>query len=264
MEEERVPPSVEKAQEGPTSEERVSSNDEKTEDPIQENLPGLQSETYVVQVPKDQIYRVPPPENALIAEKHRNPAHRKRSHCPCFCWIFAFGIIFALILGLIAGISYIVIKPNAPQFYIKHVLLKNPHSQSHSHPVYDIKMKANNPNGHVGILYDHGNVSLAFRKQKIASGKYPCFYQSHENSTVLDLMVRGLNTRLPREIERSMTSKKTKLHISLSLSINVSVNLNLFEVFKTERKKLEVLCNFTLNTLGKNTRIVAQKCTNNL
>ncbi|XP_066388582.1 NDR1/HIN1-like protein 13 [Miscanthus floridulus] len=29
-------------------------------------------DTYVVQVQKDQIYRVPPPENAYLAERYRN------------------------------------------------------------------------------------------------------------------------------------------------------------------------------------------------
>ncbi|KAL9144086.1 hypothetical protein ABFS82_14G274700 [Erythranthe guttata] len=45
------------------------------------------SGTYVVQVPKDQIYRVPPPENAIMLEQRnlKNQDKQKRSSCCCFC-----------------------------------------------------------------------------------------------------------------------------------------------------------------------------------
>jgi len=40
---------------------------------------------YVVQVPKDQIYRVPPPENAILAEHHGKPfrSNKKKPHRSC-------------------------------------------------------------------------------------------------------------------------------------------------------------------------------------
>ncbi|KAK4434185.1 NDR1/HIN1-like protein 13 [Sesamum alatum] len=45
--------------------------------------------TYVVQIPKDQIYRVPPPENAhMLEERTRNPPKKKRSSC-CLCSCFS-------------------------------------------------------------------------------------------------------------------------------------------------------------------------------
>ncbi|KZV28917.1 hypothetical protein F511_13712 [Dorcoceras hygrometricum] len=57
--------------------------------------PAIQPATYVVQVPKDQIYRVPPPEHALmLAERHANQKKQKGSYCfscqPC-CSFFPLG-----------------------------------------------------------------------------------------------------------------------------------------------------------------------------
>lgn len=44
------------------------------------DLSAPQSETYVIQIPKDQIYHISPPENALLAECHctsdRNDKHK--------------------------------------------------------------------------------------------------------------------------------------------------------------------------------------------
>uniref|UniRef100_A0A5B7C1F1 Uncharacterized protein n=1 Tax=Davidia involucrata TaxID=16924 RepID=A0A5B7C1F1_DAVIN len=68
------------------------------------------SGTYVIQVPKDQIYRVPPPKDALLAECHRNPPRQNKSCCTCFLCIF----IITLILGLVGGITSIFLKRYNP------------------------------------------------------------------------------------------------------------------------------------------------------
>ncbi|KAK9270726.1 hypothetical protein L1049_026309 [Liquidambar formosana] len=180
--------------------------------------------TYVVQVPKDQIYRVPPPEHALIAERRRNPL----------------------------GISSIVLKPKDPKSYIEHVLVKTMHAFPHT-------LCRQNPNAKTGIFYNQGgNVSLSFGQQEIAVGKYPIFYQGHENSTFnTDLNVS--NTVLPKEIERSMKSENSKVHISLSLLMNAPLKLKMGGV-KSESRKIVVTCNLMLDTLAKDTHILSQEC----
>ncbi|KAG8369214.1 hypothetical protein BUALT_Bualt15G0127900 [Buddleja alternifolia] len=54
--------------------------------------PVFRSGTYVVQVPKDQIYRVPPPENALMLAEHQENQHN-RSSC-CFCCSSSLFVLF--------------------------------------------------------------------------------------------------------------------------------------------------------------------------
>ncbi|XVF39496.1 hypothetical protein PTKIN_Ptkin01aG0039200 [Pterospermum kingtungense] len=79
----------------------------------QPDLPAFRSGTYVVQVPKDRIYRVPPPENALIAERHRN---NQGSNCNNYrrccsrrmCWFLSL-VILVMVLGFIAFIVYVYV-----------------------------------------------------------------------------------------------------------------------------------------------------------
>ncbi|RWW13302.1 hypothetical protein GW17_00022993 [Ensete ventricosum] len=53
--------------------------------------------TYVVRVPKDpQVYRVPPPENAKLAERYRNQNKSRRRGSPCLKWIL--GVAFLVLL----------------------------------------------------------------------------------------------------------------------------------------------------------------------
>lgn len=81
----------------------------------QPDLPAFMSGTYVVQIPKDKIYRVPPPENALIAERHRNNRGNnnnnnsntnKRCCSRRLCWLLCF-VVLVLLLGLIALVVYV-------------------------------------------------------------------------------------------------------------------------------------------------------------
>lgn len=66
------------------------------------------SGTYVVQVPKDQIYRVPPTHNSRIADLHKNrppPSGKGSGCCKCFLCLFLLVLIILIVLGIIVGIS---------------------------------------------------------------------------------------------------------------------------------------------------------------
>ncbi|KAL6578320.1 hypothetical protein OROMI_010648 [Orobanche minor] len=61
----------------------ATKNDHDGPPPESSRKPVFTPGTYVVQVPKDQIYRVPPPENASMLEQRINGGHNKRGQC-CF------------------------------------------------------------------------------------------------------------------------------------------------------------------------------------
>ncbi|KAK3019887.1 hypothetical protein RJ639_004195 [Escallonia herrerae] len=222
---------------------------------------AFRSGTYVVQVPKDQIYRVPPPEHALLAERHRNFNRPKMSCCCRFLCVFVPIIVILLILGLIGGITFILLKQEDPEFSIEHVLVKNvPIHHKQQRPEYDVTVKAENPNKYTRILHGQdGDASLSFKQKEIAVGKYPNFDQAPKNSTAFKIVLHGSNVALPREVERSMNSTASKVHVSLALGINVSVRAKIW-VFKFGSKEISVACNLTLDRLAKNTRVLSQKC----
>jgi hypothetical protein len=222
--------------------------------------------TYVVQVPKNQIYRVPPPENALIAERHRNPAgnneennnNNRRCGCCSLCsCLSSLLIVLLIVLGLIAGIISVLLGPKDPTFYVERVVFK---AKSRS-PEYDITLRAKNPNKFAGILYKKGGVaSLSFRQREIGRGNYPTFFQDHTNSTVFGIVFHGSNEiMLPREIEKSMKSLKAKVQVSFSLKLDVMARMRI-GILKSGSMKFSVACDLTVDTLAKDTRVLEQKC----
>lgn len=214
----------------------------------------FRSGTYVVQVPKNQIYRVPPPENALIAERHRNPTHNNNNKRPCRCGSCCLCssvlslLILVLVVGLIAGFfSAVLLRPKNPVFYVERVVFK---ANSRS-PEYDVTLRARNPNKNVGVLYQGGVAFLSFRQREIGRGNYPSFYQGRDNSTVFGIVFRGSND--------VMKSQKPKAKVDFSLKMDVVARVRI-GLLKSGSFKLVVACDLTVDTLGKGTRVLTQKC----
>ncbi|KAM7514581.1 hypothetical protein LguiA_004164 [Lonicera macranthoides] len=223
--------------------------------------PNFQSGTYVVQIPKDQIYRIPPPEHALIVEQHRNlPKDKSSSRSRLIC-IFFLVIVIVVILCIIGGITSIFVKHKKPKFDIEGVVTKyTPHQK---HPEYDIKLKAKNPNDQTSFSYDQdGDASLSFKGKEIAQGKCPSFDQGTKKSNDFKMILKSTNIVLPKEIEKSLKGKDSKATISLSLSLNAHLKLKVWGLNRGE-KKVVVRCNLKLNILPKNTQIISQECQTN-
>lgn len=214
---------------------------------------ALRSGTYVVQVPKDQVYRVPTPDKAEIAERHRNKPEKQCRWCGCCSCVLA-----VLVLAVAAAVVLsILLNRKHPQFHVQSLA-----AVDGKRPDYRMRLQAVNPNGKVDILYgEGGEASLCFRKQEIATGNYPAFLHRHGDTTAFDLLLRGSDVVLPREIERSFansTAGNRKLQVSLKMKI--PARMNLWEL-KTGSKKLGVACDVMVDALAKGTRLLSQECT---
>lgn len=222
-------------------------------DPLKTSQPNFRSGTYVVQVPKDQIYRLPPPEHAALADRLRNniPIQKKPTNYSCLCIIIIPSLVIILIVGLILGL---VFKRQNPIYHIEHAQVHVKNSE------YDILLKVENPNPHTSIFYGkNGDASLSFRHKEIACGKYPNFDQGPKNSTIFKMILHGSKIALPEEMAQSMNHTKKKAHISLSLSINVSLRMKI-GALKIKSKKIAVGCSLILDTLAENSRVLSQEC----
>lgn len=225
------------------------------------------SETYVIQVPKDQIYRIPPPENAIIAERLRQPGTRnkKKSRCCSLCLLVTAVILVVLtLIGIAITALYFVFSPKAPSFSVAQALVKYPKSSSaHKHsspPGYEISLRAKNPNNFMGIYYRTGGVAtLSFKGKKIAKGKFPRPYQDMKKSTKINVVLKGSNAPLPRQMEKSMKDKKSKKPIILALNVKFQVKMRL-GTMKTWIIDTDVACKFKVSKLGVGSRILWQKC----
>ncbi|CAK9174942.1 unnamed protein product, partial [Ilex paraguariensis] len=259
-------------------EERVPPTGEGNDDPppwLQPNprplpLPPGRSETYVVQIPRDQVYRVPPPENARIVESHHKPHEKKRQGIGgCCCWAF---VGFALVLAVVT-ITLVVIhalfNPKSPQFSITNLEVKNTKSSHlHAHHPSDlefvISITAKNPNEKMGtISYKSGGASsISFKQHVFAAGEYPSFSQEANNSTLVHVILAGSKEALPREIEKSMNGTKSKTPVSLAMAINVPIKITSLVITLNKELNLNVMCDFKANTLAKGTKILSQECHN--
>ncbi|OWM79938.1 NDR1/HIN1-like protein 13 [Punica granatum] len=217
------------------------------------------SGTYVVQVPKDQIYRIPPSYNARIAELHkkRPPSNSKRSGCcKCFLCLFLVIVIVLIAMGIIIGISTLFAKPKNPVFQVDRLVFRN----STGSREYDLKLDAHNPNSRTGILYKEGGVaSLHFKNNDIADGKYPSLHQGKKNTAAVLMVLKGSNSRLPEEIKESFKSGNTKVHVSFLLNISVPARMK-FGFFSERTSDVAVTCKFTVDTLARGSRVLSQSC----
>ncbi|KAK7351174.1 hypothetical protein VNO77_10428 [Canavalia gladiata] len=221
--------------------------------------PNLDPGTYVVRVPKDQVYRVPPPENAEIAELHRSTPQKntKRTRCWCVtCFIVVIIVILIIIGGILGGLFSVVLKPKDPRFSIQHfnVLKGTPK------PKYNITLQAHNPNSKVGIWYkEGGHVSLSLRPKEIASGSYPSFHQTPHDSTPFGVTLKASKAGFPKEVEESITNHKHKVHVAFSLTIHVPARMKM-GLLRSGTMQFDVTCQVTLDSLAKTPRVLSQQC----
>lgn len=217
--------------------------------------------TYVVQVPKDQIYRIPPPENASIVERHLDPSNRKKKPLCCsFICLGILGFILLFIILLVAGLYVSLILSKDPKFSIQRLVYNNK-TASHR-PDYTVTLKAKNSNSKVAILYQKGgDASLHLKTQEIATAKYPSFNQDSGKSKEFVVTFHGSKIKLPKEIQKSRTSRKPKVRVKFSLAMDIPGRMKMGAMKRS--MTFHVDCDFTVDTLVKGTRVLNEECHTN-
>jgi hypothetical protein len=213
---------------------------------------------YIVQFPKDQVYRVPPRENALIVERYRNPPpNEKKGQRVCCCsprLLFTIAIILVTIIaivGLTFAILLIIFNPTGPTFTITNFVAKNVTKPPH----YEISLKVKNPNKRLGIIYESSEVSMLFDENEVAKGTFPkMLEQGKDSSTQFKVNVTGTSRTLPKK------TGNTAMAFELDMNLGVSVAAS---GIKTWIMKSNVVCKFKVNNLGSDSRILSQECDTN-
>ncbi|KAM2668604.1 hypothetical protein EV2_020182 [Malus domestica] len=230
--------------------------------PQNPSVATFRSGTYVVQVPKDQIYHVPPPENAYIVERHQDPSRKRKR--PLCCNLYCIGIlafIVLLVVMLVTIFSVMFAKSENPKFSVERVVV---HSKSNGRPDYSLTLRVRNPNSRVAIVYNGGGTSLHFKQKTIANGKYPSLTQGTGKSKEVTIVVHGANVILPKEIKKSLgvsesSSSTKKVQVSLSLNMNIPARLRI-GTLKSRSMKFHATCDITVDELSKRTKVLKQEC----
>ncbi|XP_050879821.1 NDR1/HIN1-like protein 13 [Lathyrus oleraceus] len=218
--------------------------------------------TYVIQLPKDQVYRYPPPENA---RRYANFTRRKSSRCRCcccLCWFIGVIVTLSVLLAIAAGVFYLVIRPEVPKYSIGRVSVKgmNLTSQSPISPEFDVTVNANNGNRKIGIYYEKDSTGeLFYRDVKLCNGALPAFYQPSNNVTVFQTVLKGNNVEVVGSDRKALLKAVKIQSVPLTLKLRVPVKFKVGSV-KTWAFNVKVHCVVTVNQLTAQAKIVNRDC----
>ena len=222
-------------------------------------------ETYVIQIPKDQIYRVPPPENAIKAEHFRKPETNQDSPpkpCAPRCgWVLCMGIALAIVsvAFVVAILSlYFVLNIDSPNFSVVRLVVVdskkvNPKSPS----AFEIYLKADNENSRTGIYYEeNGSAALFLKKESIGQCQFPTLHQVEKSSTNVRLLVHGNG----KALNLNKTKPGSVVPLDLQMKVPVTMNIGYLKIWRNEiliECKIEVSLSIKR---GASSKIISQKC----
>jgi hypothetical protein len=176
-----------------------------------DNKPApAQPGTHVVQVPKDKVFCVPPPENARLFQHYTRRSQRRRG-CSCVR-VCTWTLCTALALAAAAGATYLAVRPRRPSYAVSGLAgVGNASAPSTAavEPAFDATVRADNPNGRIGVHYDGGasRVSVSYDGVLLAEAAWPAlFYQEPGNVTVFVATVKGPGLRLSQSVRGQMAA----------------------------------------------------------
>ncbi|XP_047083762.1 NDR1/HIN1-like protein 13 [Lolium rigidum] len=222
-------------------------------------------ETYVVKVQKDQIYRIPPPENAYLAERYRTERGGGGQRAgdpacsPCVQLTVGLAVTAALLLGAGIALFVVVLRPYPPSFSVDRLSVHNASAQYHVD--YDFFLTAINPNKVTALWYkDGGKATLLHQWTALAKGGVGKPEEGGEDATDFNVLLHAVGHPPPKGVEKALSSgsKKGSL-VALELAVDVPVQVHVGALgFQTT--SLAVVCDIRTAGLRKDVHISSQNC----
>lgn len=221
--------------------------------------------TYIIKIPRDQVFRVPPPENARRYDEYIRRQNRRSGGCCCFCWIIKFIFILAVLLGIAAVTLFFVFRPEKPKYSINSITIRginitSPSSTTVISPEFNITVRADNPNDKIGIRYmTDSSAEIFYNDVKLCNGALPAFYQPSNNVTVFKSMLKGNEILLRSKDRRELLKAETKRKVPLTVMLEAPVKIKVGSVM-TWKITVKVDCDVTVDKLTAQAKIVSRKC----
>ncbi|KAJ0975403.1 hypothetical protein J5N97_017368 [Dioscorea zingiberensis] len=211
--------------------------------------------TYVIQIPKDQIYRIPPPQNNALFEfySRRSSGARRHRSCRRFLLFFLLAILLlSLIIFATLSVLYLTLRPRLPSYDLSHLSLTSaPNSSS---PSFLAAFRVHNPNKKFSLHYlSGGSLSLSYSDSALAAGDWPAFRQSPRNLTSFNVTISGSGVRLPREV---VGARRT---VAFAVDVKAPVKFKIGRV-RSWGFTVKTGCDVTVSKLTAGSKIVSQAC----
>ncbi|KAL8160219.1 hypothetical protein V2J09_001756 [Rumex salicifolius] len=227
---------------------------------------GPPSGTYVIQVPKDKIYRIPPPENAHKYKLYTTRQHRRGGCRRCCCTTLGLLILLVCLLAAAVGIFFLIYQPKAPSFSVTRVSVNGMNITSKNSasvmisPVLNVTVRAENPNSKIGIYYEPGSsVTVYHDGVKLCGGSLPVFYQASRNVTVFSTELDGGDIVLSSSARAKLASEQEKGNVPLKMEVEVPARVRVGSL-KTWKLTAKVECTVALSALSPKAKVVSKKC----
>lgn len=226
--------------------------------------------TYVIQVPKDQIYRVPPPENARRLQSYTRRAHRRRRRrcgfCCCLAWTTALLLFLLVAVAAAAGILYLIFQPKIPKYSVDGLSVRGFNLSSAAtdiatlSPEFDAAVRAGNPNRKIGIYYRSGSsIAVTYDGVNLCHGVWPTFYQGKRNTTVFQTALTGSGIHLSAAVRHALVTAQRRAKVPLEINVEVPVRVK-FGAVTTWTITVKVRCDVTVDKLTVDSTIVSKSC----
>ncbi|CAG7892045.1 unnamed protein product [Brassica rapa] len=219
--------------------------------------------TYLVQIPKEQIYRIPPPENARRYEylSRRKP---NRSACRrCCCYSLAALLVLATLAAVLVGIFFLVFRPHKPTFSVSEVSVAGINltsSTSLISPLIKIKVRSENVNEKLGLIYGGGSAAEIFYDgAKLGDGEFTAFDQPPENVTLTVTTLRGSRIQLTSSTLEDLKESEKKGKVPFDLRVKAPFKFKVSAVTMWTMA-VTVDCKLTVDKLTSSATVLTENC----
>ncbi|XP_060177075.1 NDR1/HIN1-like protein 10 [Lycium barbarum] len=204
---------------------------------------------------------IPPPSKSY---------HRRGSSCnPCSC---LFGCLckiiltIIIILGVIALVVWLVLRPNKVKFYVTDATLTQFDLSTTNNTLYydfALNMTVRNPNKRIGIYYDSIEARAMYQGERFASQNLEPFYQGHKNTSTLSPVFKGQSLVLLGDREKSnYNNEKNSGIYEMEVKLYMRIRLKAGRI-KTHKIKPKIECDFKvpLDSSGRSsTNFESKRC----
>ncbi|KAH7291139.1 hypothetical protein KP509_29G002200 [Ceratopteris richardii] len=196
---------------------------------------------------------------AKAADRSRISRPRRGNGRGCGCCLVSFVatlVAIALILGVLALVTYLAVRPKAPKFSVAKATLKkfdlnNSTNSDGGAFLLDtdlvLSMQARNLNKKLGFYYDYATVALLYHGERVAESLITAFSQPHRSTTSLSVPLKGRNTSLAPAAGADLQSSLVRdgfVSLRSTLKTRARVKMGLW---KSKRYRVKIICDFQLD-----------------
>ncbi|GFP91151.1 protein yls9 [Phtheirospermum japonicum] len=127
-------------------------------------------------------------------------------------------------------------------------------------PGFDVTIRAENPNGKVGIYYlRDSSINVFYGDVKLSDGVLPAFYQPRNNVTVLRTALTGSDIVLGGAVRTALRNAQNQRRVPFVVRTKVPVKIKVGSV-KTWKITVKVKCDVEVDALNERANILSKDC----